>query len=233
MNSVKEKLIQPKILALIQIVLVYGFIFNPWTSFPYTFIIIIFAIFLITYWNDKTLFSIGLSPKINFTKTVGFALLLFIISVPVLDFIIQPLVNKLTGEIVDYSSFNSISNNFPKFTKYLIYILISAGLGEEILFRGFLFRQLNIVLPKFKFKTAIIVFLSAILFSLPHFYQGLSGLIMTFIFGLTFGIIYVKSNSNLWVTIILHGLIDAMFITLAYFNKLNYYNLANEAFFGY
>lgn len=233
MNSIKKEIIQPKILSLIQLILIYGFIFNPWTFFPYTFIIIIFTIILITYLNDNTLFTIGLKPKADFSKTIGFALLLFIISVPSLYFIIQPLVNKLTGEIVDYSAFDSIANNFQKFSKYLFFILISAGLGEELLFRGFFFQQLNIIVPDFKFKTALIVILSAILFSLPHLYQGLSGMIMTFIFGLIFATIYVKSNYNLWVTIILHGLIDCMFITLAYFDKLDYYNIANDLFFGY
>jgi len=233
MNVPKKETYQLKLFAFVQLILIYGFIFNPWTSFPYTFIIIVIAIFLFTYWNDKTLSGIGFKSNTRFVKTIGIGILLFVTLEPILDFIVQPLVNKLTGEIPDYSSFQSIANNFPKYSKYAIYILISAGLGEEILFRGFLFRQLGILLPDFKFKTLLIVILSAILFSLPHLYQGLSGLVMTFIFGLIFAIIYLKSNYNLWITIILHGLVDTMFITLAYYDKLDYYNLANDLFFGY
>ncbi len=233
MNSLKNLTNQSKISTFIQLILVYGLIFNPWTSFPYTFILIIIVIFIIAYSNDKTLSEIGLKSDISFLKIIGIGLLLFAVLEPVLDFIVQPLVNKLTGEIADYSTFQSIANNFPKYSKYFIYILISAGFGEEILFRGFLFRQFKIILPDFKLKTTIIVILSAILFSLPHLYQGPSGLIMTFIFGLIFAVIYVKSNYNLWITIILHGLVDSMFITLAYYDKLDYYNLANDLFFGY
>lgn len=233
MNLIKNETIESKILALIQLILVYSFIFNPWTSFPYTFIIIIITILLFTYWNDKSLTRIGLQPNFSFLKTIGIALLLFVVTIPILDFIIQPLVNKITGEIADYSAFKSIGGNFPKYSKYFLFILISAGFGEEILFRGFLFRQLKIIIPEFKFKTILIIVLSAIFFSLPHLYQGPSGLIMTFIFGIIFATVYVKSNYNLWVTILLHGLIDSMFITLAYFDKLNYYNLSNGLFFGY
>jgi len=233
MNLLEKETNQSKIFALIQLILIYGFIFNPWTSFPYTFVIIIIAIFIITYWNDKKLSEIGLKSNISFFKIIGIGLLLFVVLEPILDFIVQPLVNKLTGDIADYSAFQSIANNFPKYSKYFLYILISAGFGEEILFRGFLFRQFKIILPEFKLKTTFIVILSAILFSLPHLYQGLSGLIMTFIFGLIFAIIYVKSNYNLWITIMLHGLVDVMFITLAYYDKLDYYNLSNDLFFGY
>jgi len=233
MNLLKKETNKSKIYALILLVFIYSLIFNPWTSFPYTFIVIIISILIITYWNDKSLSEIGLKSNISFLKLIGIGLFLFLILEPVLDFVIQPMVNKLTGEIADYSSFQSIAGNFPKYSKYFLYILISAGFGEEILFRGFLFRQFKIILPEFKLKTTIIIVLSAILFSLPHLYQGLSGLIMTFIFGVIFAVIYVKSNYNLWITIILHGLVDVMFITLAYYDKLDYYNLANDLFFGY
>jgi len=233
MNLLKYATHKSKIYAFTLLVLIYGFIFNPWTTFPYTFIIIIIAIILISYWNDKSLSKIGLQPSISFLKTIGIALILFAIIEPVLDFVVQPIINKLIGETPDYSTFQSIAGNFPKYSKYFIFILISAGFGEEILFRGFLFRQFKMIIPEFKFKSLLIVILTSILFSLPHLYQGPSGLIMTFIFGLIFAIIYLKSNYNLWITIILHGLIDSMFITLAYFDKLDYYNIANDLFFGY
>ncbi len=233
MNIPLKKTNQSKLFTLLQLLLIYGFIFNPWTSFPYTFVIIIIAIFSLTYWNDKTVATIGFKTNTKFLKIIGVAVLLFVALVPVLDFIIQPLVSKLTGEIADYSAFEALANNFTLYAKYFLYILISAAFGEEILFRGFLFRQLNILLPQFKFKTLIIVVLTAILFSLPHLYQGLSGLIMTFIFGLIFATIYVKSNYNLWITIIFHGLVDIMFLTLAYYDKLDYYTLGNELFFGF
>ncbi|OBX25129.1 hypothetical protein LX77_03231 [Gelidibacter algens] len=224
---------QSKLLAFVQLVLIYGLVFNPWTTFPYTFIFIIICVLLVTYWNDKAFHNIGLKTNRGILKTIGMSLLIFVSIAPIMDFIIQPLVNKLTGEITDYSAFQSIAHNASKYTKYLFYVIISASIGEEILFRGFVFRQLEIGLPDFKYKTVVIVLMSALLFSLPHIYQGLSGLIMTFIFGLIFAIIYIKTNFNLWVTMIVHGLIDIMFLTLAYFDGLGYYVLGNDLFFGY
>lgn len=223
----------PKLESFIQFALVYAFIFNPWTSFPYTFGIIICAVLMLTFWMDKSLAGIGLKPRPVVLKLVGNGLLLFIIIVPVLDFVVQPVVNKLTGEVTDYGAFQALAGNFPMYLKYLFYTIASAGIGEEIFFRGFLFRQFNIILPAVKLKSALITVFSAILFSLPHLYQGSAGLVMTFIFGIVFAVIYIKSNYNLWLVILLHVLVDVMFLTLAYCDQLNYYNLANDLFFGY
>ncbi|UII20095.1 CPBP family intramembrane glutamic endopeptidase [Fulvivirga ligni] len=225
--------LQNRISAFIQLLLAYAFLYNPWTSFPYTFIIIIAAVITLVYLQDRNLQGIGLSASSNFLDTLKTVLIAFIIIEPIVDFIIQPLVNKLTGEVVDYSVFDFIAHDLSQYFKYLFFIIISAGFGEEILFRGFVYRQINIVLPNFKGKILLIIVLSAILFSIPHWYQGPGGVMITFIFGLAFATLYVKTNFNLLATILLHSLVDGLFITLAYFDKLDYYQLGNDLFFGF
>ena len=113
----QTKTIKSKILSFILIIMVYGFVFNPWTSFPYTFIIIIAAVIAIAYWSDKSLSSIGLKVDKSFLKIIGISALLFIIIEPLLDFVVQPLVSKLTSEPADYSMFQSIEGDFPKYLK--------------------------------------------------------------------------------------------------------------------
>jgi|GEM_PF-6405420 membrane protease YdiL (CAAX protease family) len=51
---------------------------------------------------------------------------------------------------------------------------ISAAIGEELLFRAFAFAQLKKVLGD---KKIVIVLLSALMFCLPHLYQGLQVLL--------------------------------------------------------
>ncbi len=222
-----------KVIALIVLSCIYGFVFNPWSSFPFTFIIIIISILIYTYIEDKSLKQIGLNPNTSILNTLKTVIVYTIITIISVDFIIQPGINKLVNKPVDYSSFEVLKNNYSLYIKYVIYVIISAAIGEEILFRGFVFRQLNIVLNKVKFKTEIITIISALLFSLPHFYQGFTGLIITFIFGILFAIIYVKSNYNLWTSIITHGIIDVIFLTLAYYDKLDYYTFINDKLIGY
>lgn len=228
-----RKDISQKLGALAQLGMVYGFVFNPYTTFPYTFMVIILTILTLVYGTDRTLSSIGLQLNAVCFKTVKTVLILFVIVIPILDFIIQPLLNKWIGAVVDYSAFKPLAGNECMYLKYVLYVLISAAIGEEILFRGFVFRQLQILWLGSKWSTYLKVVISAVLFSLPHLYQGWSGLIMTFIFGLLFATVYVKSKYNLLVTIFLHALIDVMFLTLAYFDKLNYYTLSNDLIFGY
>ncbi|PKA84512.1 hypothetical protein ATE92_2706 [Ulvibacter sp. MAR_2010_11] len=211
-------------LAILELLLVYGFIFNPWTTFPYRFIIVSAIVLIVTYWKYKSFTPLGLKTNVGVVKTVIIALLLFLIIEPVFDFIIQPLINRLTHKNPDFSAFQAIAGNTSAYLKYLCFAWISAAIGEELLFRGYMFNQLKLILPNFKIKTVVIVVITAILFCLPHAYQGVGGVISTFVFGLIFGAVYVKTNYNLWIAILLHGLIDSLFLTLAYTNKLGYYS---------
>jgi membrane protease YdiL (CAAX protease family) len=220
-------------IALLPMAALYAFVYNPWTKFPYTFLIIIAAVFAWCLWQDGNLEGIGLDTKGSFIKLITRVVLLFIAIEAIMDFVVQPLVNKLTEEIVDYSTFSRLAHKTDKYFKYLLYTWISAAFGEEILFRGFLFRQLNVLLSGIKGKPLIIAILSSLLFALPHYYMGVGGLIITFLFGLVFAIVYIKSGYNLWVTILLHGLIDSLFLTLAWLGKLEYFEFANRLIWGY
>lgn len=233
MAKITASISTKKWVTLLETILVFGFIFNPWTKFPYTFIVIILTILLIVYLKDKTLSNIGFKSDYHLLKILGIALTLFLIFEPIYDFIIQPLVNKLVNDVPDYSAFEILNHNSSKYLKFISFMWISAAFGEEILFRGFLFRQFKILFPKFKYKQTTIVLLTSILFALPHVYLGASGVIMTFLFGLLFGGVYVKYNYNLWITIVLHGLVDSLFLTLAYTDNLEYFNIANNFLFGF
>ena len=217
---------QEKWTSLAQLILVYLLVFNPWTVFPYTFVLISSIILILTYWKYKSFSPLGLKIKPGILKIIGITLLPFVIVEPVFDFVIQPLINWLANESPDYSSFQSIAYDTSRYLKYIGLIWIIAAFGEELMFRGFLFLQLNVLLPPMKFKRILLVIASAMMFALPHAYQGLSGMITTFVFGLIFGTTYIRFNYNLWIVIVLHGLIDSFFITLAYMDQLDYYKIS-------
>ncbi len=222
-----------KWISFVTVLLLYSIVFNPWIKFPYTFIIISLLVIMYCLWQDGNLDSIGFQRNGNALKIVGIAILLFISAEILMDLLIQPLVNKLTSEKPDYSTFNRVRHQPAKFSRYLVYIWISAAFGEEIFFRGFLFRQMNLLFEEWKRKNFIISMLSSILFALPHFYLGASGLVITFLFGLLFSWAYVRFHYNLWILILFHGLIDSLFLTLAYVDKLSYYEFANKLFWGF
>lgn len=220
-----------KLWALIAIISLNAFVFNPWIKFPYTFVIIIAAAFFITIWQFKSLTKLGFKTSYSFKKIIIISILLFLFVELFVDIFLQPFTNWLTNEPQDYTAFSILKGNTSLYIKYIFFIWISAAFGEEILFRGFLFQQFNILIPRFKYKLVIIVLLSSILFAIPHFYLGWSGVFFTFLFGIIFSLIYIKCDYNLWICIIVHGLVDTVFITLAYTDNLEYYKCVNNWFY--
>lgn len=214
-----SQLTNTKIGALLSYALAFALIYNPFTKFPFTFVVIILAILLLTFLQD------GHLKALNFKKINGPEIRTIIVCYIVLelfmDFVAQPLATQLFKEPADYSSFEFIAGNTPAYFKYLAYMWISAAIGEELLFRAFAFSQLEKIFGNSPYT---IVILSAVLFSLPHLYQGISGLLLTFLFGLAFGFIYMKSR-NIWITILIHGMIDTVFLTLSYYGMLDFYTV--------
>jgi hypothetical protein len=96
--------------------------------------------------------------------------------------------------------------------EYVLWMLVSitAGVCEEIVFRGFLLA----FIAHFAGIAAAIV-LSAIIFGLGHAYQGKNNIFATGIWGLAAAIIAVASGSLVPV-IVLHVLQDALMGDLAY-----------------
>ncbi|KQS91711.1 hypothetical protein ASG21_04415 [Chryseobacterium sp. Leaf394] len=212
-----KRLLQTKWISLVLLTISFLLIYNPLTKFPYTFCVIIIFILISTYLQNGDLKSLNFNNlKSDDIKNILLSYLVLELSV---DFMIQPLVNWLCNEPADYSAFKHIKGDTAQYLKWLYRMWISAAIGEELLFRAFAFAQLKNI---FGDKKILIVILSALMFCLPHLYQGTAGLIMTFVFGIAFGFIYLKFK-NIWINIIVHGLIDTVFLTLSYLGYIEFY----------
>ena len=93
----------------------------------------------------------------------------------------------------------------------------SAAFGEEMLWRGFLMDRLA-RLPGLRGRTGAVLAVQAVLFGLPHAYQGWGGVIVTGAVGLIFGWMRLRTNGNLWPLIIAHGLVDTVMLAAGYFD---------------
>ncbi len=82
-------------------------------------------------------------------------------------------------------------------------VCLRAGIAEEVFFRGYIYERFQFLLK----KKWIAVALSLIPFSLFHYSQGLSGILMAFIIGGILTGMYLWKR-NLKVNIIAHFLID-------------------------
>jgi membrane protease YdiL (CAAX protease family) len=83
-------------------------------------------------------------------------------------------------------------------------VALSAGFSEEVAYRGFGLAYARWALPA---DSAEVVLLVAAAFSLAHLYQGLRGIVGTFLAGLVLGALTVWTRS-LVPAIVLHCLVD-------------------------
>ncbi|KLE32257.1 hypothetical protein AAW01_10010 [Aurantiacibacter gangjinensis] len=93
--------------------------------------------------------------------------------------------------------------------------IFAAGLGEELLWRGFLMDRLSRV-AGLRGRWTLILIIQAVLFGLPHIYQGLGGVLLTGLIGLLFGVIRIMQKGNLWAVFIAHATYDTLAMTLVY-----------------
>jgi membrane protease YdiL (CAAX protease family) len=98
-----------------------------------------------------------------------------------------------------------------KEARYFIFGLsISAGICEEILFRGYLMQVLGGYFP-----TYAAVIISSLAFGLPHIYQGPVHILRTAIVGATMAMIYLYTDSII-IPMLLHAAFDMYGGAMAY-----------------
>ncbi|WP_284124407.1 CPBP family intramembrane glutamic endopeptidase [Parerythrobacter aestuarii] len=92
---------------------------------------------------------------------------------------------------------------------------LAAGLGEELLWRGFLLDRL-MRLPGISGRLWIAIVIQAGLFGLPHIYQGWGGVLVTGTIGLLLGWLRVVARWNLWPLVFAHAAVDTIMMGLGY-----------------
>ncbi|KRG12901.1 CPBP family intramembrane glutamic endopeptidase [Lederbergia galactosidilytica] len=177
-------------------------------------------ILLLVVFTELTLKDIGLSiPSIN-TDTLGplvtyavltigvlylFGILYYSIGYPFSDKIrtkFTQIKEKEWGNI-DYSEIMPITNKEKRLWNY---VSLTAGITEEIIYRGFLIFALTYLFPNF--SVWLIIIISSLLFGLAHTYQGFTtGVLRTTVFGVIFSILYIGISSILPL-VVFHFLID-------------------------
>ena len=98
-------------------------------------------------------------------------------------------------------------------------ICATAGIGEEILYRGFLIQYFRHEPLHLNLIPAVL--LACVIFGIAHLYQGVKGIAGTAFLGLVFSAIFVIAG-NLLTPMILHFLIDLrILLLLPAENKMN------------
>ncbi len=184
--------------------------------FGYLFSILVASVILKrngTGWRE-----IGMARPKNLFRTIllGFgtavAALLMIL-------VLTTIATNLPGSEVakaDMSRFNPLEGNLPFLITSVVLAWTAVAFGEEMIYRAFLINQLGILFQSKRLRWTLSLIFSSIFFGLVHFYQGPPGIVLTGLTGLLFGLIYLKSNRNLWMIIIAHGLMNTFTFVLVF-----------------
>jgi membrane protease YdiL (CAAX protease family) len=89
--------------------------------------------------------------------------------------------------------------------RWWVFLCFTAGVCEEILFRGFLIQYLHIF--PWTLNLTLVLMIAAVIFGLQHLYQGAAGAASTVVVGLLFSLLFLLSGSLL-LPMVLHVVMD-------------------------
>jgi len=208
----KLKLVDNKLIILLSILMVSGIL---WFTNSQLATAIATLVILMIYWiGFKSLRPLGFVKKRTWflvKNAVVFTILIVPISCG-----FAYLIPQFTNVPLDYSFFKQLNGNTVAFLLSLPLVWIMGGFFEEVIFRGFLLNQLIRILGNNKLAIVISLLVTAVFFGFMHSYQGVSGIWLTGTIGLMLGIIFIINKRNLWINIMVHGLIDTVAMTVFY-----------------
>ena len=162
--------------------------------------------------------EIGLRRPPNWVKTilsgvgawVG-ALVIFVLAQNLAVGVMTAL--GVTPTAIDQSRFDSVIGNLPFLILMVTLAWTTIAFGEELFYRAFIVSRLMDHATMGKWGAILI---SGTLFGIVHFAEGPIGILSNGTFGILFAWIYVRSDRNLWITIIAHGLMNTLRFVLLY-----------------
>jgi membrane protease YdiL (CAAX protease family) len=136
------------------------------------------------------------------------------------EFVTEPLIARLTGQVADLSEFKPLVGNVKLAMVYFVVVWTWAAFGEELAYRGYVLNRAADVGGRTRAAWVVAFVLVMALFGFGHSYQGIAGMIGSAVSGLIFGLVYLGSGRNLWASITAHGVTDTVGIALIFFGYL-------------
>ena len=136
------------------------------------------AFILILLWARRWEWGyIGLKKPKSWAAIWIQATILSVILLVVVDMMLTPLVEIMTGKQTDISSLDGIRGNFLSYILFILFMWVVAAFGEEFVYRGLLVKRLGVLTGNNKVAMWSAVIIASVLFGLAHRYQGLSGML--------------------------------------------------------
>ena len=208
------------VIPLVTLAIICFMYFGPITRTPFENIIISMIIIIANYieYKGKPFTALGFKRD-NFkvknllvhAPLVALALFIFYV------FAVVPGIEMLTGVPIDYSSMSQLEGDLQTTIVWLLLVWVTAGFGEEIIFRGYLMRQFVKFFGDSNISLAINILVICGFFGYMHMQQGITGQLVVVIIGALLSIIFYKRKYDLWFMIMIHGIFNTLGILSFYF----------------
>jgi membrane protease YdiL (CAAX protease family) len=184
--------------------------------FPFAIILLFFVAWISLYLRHMGWRDVGLSRPAKILGTIMLGIIIGIGFQFLDSLFIGPFLQQLTGEAVNLSAFSDLQGNLPLLIASLLITWTEAAFLEEMFFRAYLLNRLMDLFGHAPVGIALALIVHGVFFGLGHTYQDLTGVLDTFVAGVLLGAIYLLNRRNLWLNIIVHGVIDTTAFVLLY-----------------
>jgi len=150
--------------------------------------------------------AITLTAAVLWTAYIFYRIIAFIISAKHRQRCNDLLAKKSSGnDYYDLVCYKLMTPRTKKEKRWWALLSLSAGICEEIIFRGAFVFLVASIFPNISIYLVFIILVG--LFGLFHFYQGVKGFILTTLAGAFLTLLYIASGTLIFV-VVLHFLID-------------------------
>jgi len=165
-------------------------------------------------WSRTPWREIGLAAPKSWPLTV----VVGVVSGCAFKFLMKSVVMPLLGADPINHAFHYLTGNRAALPGAVYAMIVSAGFGEELVFRGYLFERLGKLFGRGAWAKVSIVLLTSALFGLAHYsLQGLTGVEQAIVTGLVFGTVRMVTG-RIWVLMFAHAAFDLAALAMIYWD---------------
>jgi uncharacterized protein len=126
-------------------------------------------------------------------------------------FVTQPILVRVLGKYPDLSELRDVVGSVPLMLLMIALAWTLAAVGEELVWRGYIFNRLGDLLGGNRSgPTRIALVVVSAAFGVAHLDQCVTGVIENAINGMLLGLLYLRSGRNLLAPIVAHGITDTL-----------------------
>ncbi len=156
--------------------------------------------------SDSPFMALGLQLPVISSDQLGIVALIAAIILsqsPIVPFVRKRMLQSASARASAYPLRNLLPRSAAEKQRW-VWVSLTAGFCEEIIFRGFLFYYAQSVLV---LSTLSAIVFSSVIFAASHFYQGPANMLKVGVVGALLGALYAATHS-LFFCVVLHVLLD-------------------------